>query len=37
MSDEPVIVLQLKEDLLPAVYEEEGVVVVVEVVVRGIV
>jgi hypothetical protein len=37
MSDEPVIVLQLKEDLLPAVYEEEGVVVVVEEVVRGIV
>jgi hypothetical protein len=37
MSDEPVIVLQLKEDLLPAVYEVEGVVVVVEVVVRGIV
>jgi len=36
MSDEPVIVLQLKEDLLPAVYEEDGVVVVVEVV-RGIV
>jgi len=36
MSDEPVIVLQLKEDLLPAVYEEDGVVVVV-VVVRGIV